>query len=124
MKKLALVLTLFAGAATASYAQEAKQSRPVPAFAQPKNEAEKPLMAKAQAETDEMVKSLKLDDRQALTLLEINTGMERRAAAVQNSNAADKKEQLERIEKTRMDYYAKYLTPKQFDTYKRKTGKE
>jgi len=121
MKKLALVLTLFVGAATVASAQDAK---PVPSFAQPKNEAEKPVMAKAQAETDEMVKTLKLDDKQALTILEINTSMERRLASIQNSDASDKKEQIERVEKARMDYYAKYLTPKQFDTYKRKTGKE
>ena len=60
MKKLALVMTLFFGAATLSYAQDA-----TPAFAKPKNEAEKPIMAKAKADTDEMIKMLKLDDKQA-----------------------------------------------------------
>lgn len=115
MKKLALVMSLFLGAVTFSYAQDAQ----TPRFAQPRNEAEKPVIAKAVSETDEMKKMLKLDDKQALTLLEINVGIERKTAAASGDQAT-----INELENRRWEFYSRYLTQKQLDKYKKYKNKQ
>jgi hypothetical protein len=116
MKRIALVMALFVCGTTAVSAQDAK---PVPAFAQPQNEADKPVVAKAQAATEEMVRTLKLDDKQALTVLEINVGMERKAASLANYTGADKQQKLKELEDRKREMFSRYLTPKQFDMYQK-----
>jgi|GEM_PF-6751881 len=122
MKKLALVIALFMGAATTVSAQDAKsmpkEGKEVPRFAQPRNDAEKPVIARAQNRTDEMVKKLNLDERQALTMLEINVSMERTIAALpaDDPNRADV---LKEVEQRRDQFYREYLTPAQYEAYKK-----
>ncbi len=114
MKKIALVMSLFLGATTLSLAQKAEKE--VPDFAKPRNEAEKPVIARAQAETAEMVKMFKLDDKKELTLLEINVGIERRIADAQNQDNKDAL--LAEVEAKRWNFYQRYLTPEQYAKYK------
>ncbi|HRO42005.1 MAG TPA: hypothetical protein PL009_04190 [Flavipsychrobacter sp.] len=116
MKKLALVLALFVGVATTTSAQEAKT---LPKWAQPQNEADKPAVERAKAKTQNMVKSLKLDEKQELIVLEINVGLERRIATLENYTGADKQNELQMIEERRTEMMSHYLTPKQLDNYKK-----
>lgn len=116
MKRIALVMALFVCGATAVSAQDAKS---VPSFAQPRNEADKPAVQKAKADTDEMVRTLKLDDKQAATVLEINVGIERRAAALANYSGADKQQKLDELQQARMEMLGRYLNEKQMGNYRK-----
>lgn len=122
MKKLALVIALFMGAATTVSAQDAKsmpkEGKAVPRFAQPRNEAEKPVIARAQNRTDEMVRTLKLDDKEALIVLEINVGLERASADIP-ANHPNRSEALQEIETRRDNLYREYLTPDHYQAYKK-----
>lgn len=120
MKKLALVMSLFLGAVTVSYAQDAK---PLPRFAQPQNEADKPVVAQAITQTEEMAKSLKLSEDQKTTVLEINIGIARRVAAINNSTDPDKQTKLAEAEQARMGMLERHLSPKQYDNYQKKLNK-
>lgn len=113
MKKIALMLALVVGS-LASYAQDAT----LPKWAQPKNEADKPVIERAIAQTDALTKELKLDDKQKLTVLEISVGLERRKAAVEAANPADKQARLDEIEAAKTKMIERQLTEKQLKTYK------
>jgi len=116
MKKLALVLALFVGVATTSTAQESKKE--LPRWAQAQDAADKPAVEKAISKTNDMVKSLKLDEKQELIVLEINVGLERTLAKMASYNGADKQDQLNKVEERRVEMFSHYLTPKQLDAYK------
>ncbi len=116
MKKITLIMALFVGSACAVYAQDAK---PVPKFAQPTNEADKPAVERAKAQTAEMTQTLKLTEDQALTVLEINVGIERQIASIPAGDP-EKNAKLQQLEEKRVNFYETYLTSEQLIKYNNK----
>lgn len=109
MRKLALLLTLFIGAATVTQAQDRSKDA-------------SPYAAAANAETEKLDKIVQLTEAQKEQIYKINVSLAERTAILASSDSPDKESLTKEVETYRARMYKQTLTPEQAKKYEAAVG--